>query len=104
MKQLNKVLHTYRFSNGEVVTSYLSKDELMKRMNRLDTLRVMTEQHDEGEGRSICRKARAAYNKLDNFTGIIRLTPLEKDWLSYKLEDEFLDDEDIECINWYIKH
>lgn len=94
----------YTFSNGEVVTSRLPKDELIKRMKRLDTLRVLTEQHECAEGRSICRKALQAYNKLDDFTGIIRLTFLEKDWLAYMLEDDrYLDDDDREAIRFYCK-
>lgn len=97
------IMYKYTFTNGDVVTSRLSKDELLKRMNRLDTLRVLTEQHDCPEGRSICRKALQAYNKLNDFTGIIRLTFLEKDWLAYMLEDEYLDDEDREAIRFYCK-
>ena len=97
------MLHTYKFTNGDTVTSTLDKDELLKRMNRLDQLRVLCEQHDCKEGRNITRKAIAAYNKLDNFTGIIRLSVLEKDWLSYMLESDFLSDYDRTVINWYIK-
>ena len=93
----------YTFKNGDVVTSELSTEELVKRMRRLDVLRVLTEQHEEGEGRSICAKAWKAYNKTKGFTGIIRLTTLEKDWLSYKLESDMLDEEDIECIKFYCK-
>lgn len=91
----------YKFRDGTVMTSRLDQAELMRRINRLDTLRVLTEQHDCPEGRSICRKALAAYNKLDDFTGIVRLTFREKDWLRYMLESNFLDDEDIECIRFY---
>ena len=91
----------YTFNDGTVVTSRLSKEEMLKRMRRLDTLRALTEQHDCPTGRSICRKALAAYDKLNDFTGIIRLTFQEKDWLSYMLESDFLDDEDIEVIKFY---
>jgi hypothetical protein len=95
--------YTYRFQNGDKVTTNLKAKEMLKRMNRLDTLRVLTEQHECEEGRSICKKALKAYNKLDGFTGIIRLTFSEKDWLGYMLEDNFLDDEDRECIEYYTK-
>jgi len=95
-------MYKYTFTNGDVITSSLSKDELLRRMNRLDTLRVLTEGYDEGEGASICRKAWRAYNKTDNFTGIIRLTFNEKDFLGYMLESDMLTDEDRECLNWYI--
>ena len=98
-----KGMKKYTFSNGDVMTSELSAEELMKRLRRLDTLRVMVEQNDCKEGRSICKKALRAYDKMNNFTGIIRLTFLEKDWLSYKLEDDFLDDEDREVIEFYSK-
>lgn len=96
-------MNTFRFSNGDVVTTHLSQKLCLERMNRLDTLRVLTEQHDCPEGRSITNKALRAYNKLDGFTGIIRLTNLEKDWLGYMLESDILDDEDRECINYYIR-
>ena len=93
----------YAFTNGDVMTSELSADELMKRLRRLDTLRVMTEQHDCKEGKSICKKALNAYNKMNGFTGIIRLTFLEKDWLAYMLEDDFITDEEIKVIEFYTK-
>lgn len=91
----------YTFKNGDIVTSNLKINELLKRMRRLDALRVLTELYEDEEGKSICKKATKAYNKIDNFTGIIRLTRLEKDWLGYMLEDEFLDNEDREVIKFY---
>lgn len=95
--------YAYRFSTGELVKTNLLSKEMLKRMKRLDTLRVLTEQHECEEGKSICKKALKAYNKLDGFTGIIRLTFSEKDWLAYMLEDEFIDDEDRECIEFYVR-
>jgi len=95
-------VYKYTFNNGDVVTSNLKQDELLRRMRRLDNLRVLTEGFDEGEGSVISAKAWRAYNKTNNFTGIIRLTPTEKDFLSYLLESDMLTDEDRECINWYI--
>lgn len=97
---MNK-MKTYTFSNGDVMTSRLPKEEVTKRLERLDTLRVLTEQHECKEGKSICKKALRAYNKMDGFTGIIQLTFLEKDWLSYMLEDEFCSDEDKTVIRFY---
>lgn len=97
-------MYRYTFNNGDVVTSALTKDEMLKRMKRLDTLRVLTEGFEEGPGATISAKAWRAYNKLNGFTGIIRLTFTEKDFLSYLLEGEFLSEKDIECINWYIRH
>lgn len=96
-------MNTFRFSNGDIVTTHLSQKLCLERMNRLDRLRVLTEELDSPEGRSICRKAIRAYNKLDGFTGIIRLTTLEKDYLGYLLENDMLDDKDRECINYYIQ-
>jgi len=95
--------YAYRMNTGELVRTNLLAKEMLKRMKRLDTLRVLTEQHECEEGKSICKKALKAYNKLDGFTGIIRLTFLEKDWLAYMLEDKFIDDEDRECIEFYVK-
>lgn len=93
----------YTFKNGDVMISKLSSDELMQRIRRLDTLRVMTEQHECKEGRNICKKALNAYNKKEQFTGIIKLTGLEKDWLSYMLESDMLSDENRKVIEFYTK-
>lgn len=95
-------LYKYTFKDGTTYTSKLNRDEFIKRLNRLDTLRVLVEQHECDEGQSIYKKSIKAYNKFDNFTGIIRLTFTEKDWLGYKLESDFIDDEDVECIKYYI--
>lgn len=96
-------MHTYRFTDGHVTTSKLDINEVLKRMNRLDWLRVLTEGYEDGEGKSICNKALKAYNKAENFTGIIRLTFLEKEFLSYRLEDSMNTQKDIETIMYYIK-
>ncbi len=93
----------YTFTNGYQITSNLTANEVLERMNRLDWLRVLTEGYEDGEGKSICEKAVKAYNKKDNFTGIIRLTVLEKDFLGYMLENEFNTDKDIEVIRFYIR-
>ena len=93
------------FSDGHQITTMLSTDEVLKRMSRLDWLRVLTEGYDEGVGLGICRKAIRAYNKTDNFTGVIRLTPIEKDFIGYMLEDEFNSDErDVEVLTYYLRH
>lgn len=94
-------MNKYTFKNGDIMTSELSADELIKRLRRLDILRVLTEQNECKEGKSICKKALNAYNKMIGFTGIIRLTFSEKNWLSYKLENGFLDDEEREVVNFY---
>nr|DAD73659.1 MAG TPA: hypothetical protein [Tectiviridae sp. cthzn51] len=44
-------------SNGEIITSQLEKEEMLKRMRRLDMLRVLTEQYDCEEMKNICKKA-----------------------------------------------
>jgi len=92
----------YLFSDGEVTTK-LSYRETIKRMKRLDTLRVLTEGFTEDVGMGICKKALRAYNKLNGFTGIIRLTQIEKEILDYMLEDNCLDDEDREVIRFYTR-
>lgn len=96
-------MRKYTFKDGTIVTTKLSSLEISKRMDRLDTLRVLTEGFTEGVGRGICEKALRAYNKLNGFTGIIRLTYTEKEFLDYMLEDKFLDDEDREVIKFYTK-
>ena len=93
----------YTFKDGHQITSKLSAKEITKRMDRLDWLRVLTEGYEEGEGFNICQKAIKAYNKTDNFTGIIRLTTIEKDFLSYLLEDTMLSDRDINVLSFYLK-
>ena len=97
-------LYRYKFSNGEVVTTYLSADECLRRMNRLGTLMTLVEQSENDVGQSIYRKALQAYNKLENFTGIIRLSFREKDWLSYMLESDMLSDKDIDAIKFYTRY
>lgn len=95
----------YTFSDGHKITTNLPIDVVLDRMRRLDILRVLMEGYDEGEGYKIYKKALAAYDKTDNFTGIIRLSPLEKDFLGYKLEeDHYLTPRDIQVLNYYLKH
>ena len=93
----------YTFKNGDVVTSELDSKELCIRMRRLDILRVMTEGYESGEGFTICQKALRAYNKVKGFTGIIRLSSTEKDFLSYLYENSYNDNEEIEVLNYYVK-
>lgn len=97
-------MYKYTFSDGHTTTSNLSRDEIAKRMDRLNRLIVITEQYETGPGQRICQKALNAYNKSDNFTGIIRLTFAERDWLSYLLENDMLPKKDIDVINYYIRH
>ena len=98
-------MYKYTFPNGEVVHSTLDVKEMCDRMQRLDALRVLTEGYEDGEGLSICKKALKAYNKVDNFTGIIRLTLPEKDFLDLMLhEDEFLSDEEKEVCRYYSRY
>ena len=96
-------MYKYKFNDGHTITSKLNTKEVLQRMRRLDILRVLTEGYEEDEGFSICKKAINAYEKADNFTGIIRLTFLEKDFLSYLLEDDSLTEEYIDTIKFYIR-
>lgn len=92
----------YEFKDGHVCTSKLGKDELLKRMNRLDVLRILTEGYEYGTGKEICKKVIRAYNKEENFTGIIRLNLTEKNFLGYCLENDRTEKE-IETIKFYLK-
>ena len=94
----------YTFSDGHTITSRLERKEVKIRMERLDWLRVLTEGFSSGEGKSIYKKALTAYNKEDNFTGIIRLSIHEKDFLGYMLEDNMLSVKDMEVINFYLRN
>lgn len=82
--------------------TYLSVDEFNIRYKRLDTLRVLMEGYEEGSGLSIYKKAVKAAN-AEHFTGIIRLTFTEKDFLGYRLEDEWLSDYQKSVISFYAK-
>lgn len=80
------------WDDGYSITTNLSHEEALKRMDRLDDLRVLMEGYTAGEGLSMYKKALQAYNKQDNFTGIIRLTRLEKEFLSYRYDAEYAED------------
>lgn len=96
-------MNKFRFTDGTVVTTKLSKAELCARATRLDTLRVITEGYEDGVGAGICRKALRAYEKNDGFTGIIRLTGIERDFLSYIYdENPFLTDWEKEALEYYL--
>ena len=62
-----KTLRKIRFTDGYEITTKLSVNEVVKRMNRLDTLRVRIEECECEEGISITKKALRAYNKQDDF-------------------------------------
>ena len=96
-------MNRYTFTSGKVFTSKLNKDEVLKRMNRLNTLMVLLEENENKYGRNIYEKALKAYNKTEGFTGIIHLTFSEKDWLSYHLENSCITDKQIEIIKFYCR-
>lgn len=98
-------MYTYTFNNGEeVFTSKLSIDEVLKRMDRLSNLMCLTREiEDNKHAENIYKKALRAYNKTEDFTGIIRLTFSEKDWLSYCLENSCITDKEIETVKFYCK-
>ena len=93
----------YTFADGSSITSNLSAEELIRRINRLDKLRVLTENFTDGEGQSIARKAYRAENKTDNFTGIIRLSFDEKEFLGYLLDNEYLEHDEVDAIKFYMR-
>lgn len=93
----------YTFADGHQITSKLDAQEILKRMDRLDWLRVLTEGYEEGCGRQICEKAIKAYDKTENFTGIIRLSIHEKDFISMMMEGN-TDQKDIETLSFYLKY
>lgn len=99
----------YTWDDGFSVQTNLSVQEFLKRYNRLDTLRVLTEGYDDLDGNEhpytkICKKASKAENNLSNFTGIIRLSPTEKYYLEGMLDREFLTPEEEEVIRYYLRH
>lgn len=54
------------------------------------------------KGTTFSKKALRVENKNENFTGIIRLSHIEKEFLSYML-DAADDPKDIETLNYYIR-
>ncbi len=93
------------FNDGHQITTNLSNEEVIKRMNRLDWLRVATEGFEYGVGKNIYRKALRAYNKTDNFTGVIRLNTVEQDFLYYIYqENTMLHPDEREAIGYYLSH
>lgn len=94
----------YTFTNGEIITSSLPKEKLVTYMSRLDILRVLVESYDEGTiGEKIRKKVVNAFNKVENFTGRIRLTSTEKDFLLTLLENDMITEEEKEVIKYYCK-
>lgn len=94
----------YTFNDGHQITSNLTAKEILKRMRRLDVLRVLTEQLENETYQNICKKAIKAYDKEDNFTGIIRLTGCEKEMLQIiRDENIHIDEEDKEVLDFYTK-
>lgn len=94
----------YTFNDGFTCTSNLTIQEILKRMRRLDVLRVLTEEIEDETYQNICKKAIKAYDKEDNFTGIIRLTPYEKEMLMIIREDNrYITEEDKEVLDFYTK-
>jgi hypothetical protein len=94
----------YTFNDGHQITSNLPAKEILKRMRRLDILRVLTEEIEDETYQNICKKAIKAYDKEDNFTGIIRLTGYEKEMLMIIREDNrYINEEDKEVLDFYTK-
>jgi hypothetical protein len=96
-------MNKYTWSDGFYLITNLSMEEAVKRYNRLDTLRVLTEGYEDGQGYSIYTKALRALNSVNNFTGVIRLNFNEKDFLGYILdENPYLNNEDRKVLEFYI--
>ena len=97
-------MYKYTFNDGHQITSMLPVNEVNKRMKRLSHLIVLLEDFDEGSVfNDIYKKAVRAYNKTDNFTGMIRLTFTEKDNLGYLLDSKYNTPEDVAVLKYYLK-
>ena len=92
------------FSDGHQITTMLSTDEVLKRMSMLDWLRVATEGYEDGIGVNIYKKALRAYDKTDNFTGVIRLNTLERDFLDYMYNEGMLHPKEKEAIKYFLRY
>ena len=94
-------MKTVTFKSGEIFTTNLEPAEMMRRMNRLSLLIAAMEGRSENEDYyRIYKKAVKAYNKKDNFTGIIRLTSYEKEMLDY-LDEDMMPEKELEAIRFY---
>lgn len=89
------------FKSGRVMETKLEVKEVIARLDRLYALVSICEAY-EGCGASICAKALKAAEKNNNFTGIIRLTSTEKEFLSYLLEGS-MGDENRKVVDFYTK-
>lgn len=97
-------MYRYTFNDGHQITSELPVSEVNKRMKRLAHLIMLLEGFDEGSVfNRIYKKAVAAYDKTDNFTGRIRLSFTEKDNLGYLLDRGTNTPADIEVLKYYLR-
>lgn len=94
----NKTIYKiqYSFPSGkieEIFTTISRIEKFEQCRERLEYLKITTEQMEIGCGFSICCKVRKALSKLDNssienpFTGIIRLNVSEKDYIEGIVND-----------------
>lgn len=81
----------------------LTKEEAEDRLDKLSWLIYWFEGHESGTGHNIWQKAYKAYNKVNDFTGIIRLTKYEKEFISYMLDSKPISKKEIEIIRFYSK-
>ena len=104
IKLIESSLYKYTWSDGFEVITKLSKEEFIKRYNRLDCIRVIYEGFEPGSvGYSIYKKVLRAQNKLDNFTGIVKFTSSELDDMSFTLEEnEFISDDCRDALRYYV--
>ena len=73
-------MNIFFFEDGIRVTTKLSLNEYLKRYNRLDYLRVLTEGYIEGEGYNIFKKALRAENKMKIFPELSELAISKKNF------------------------
>lgn len=97
-------MYRYTFDDGHQITSMLPANEVNKRMKRLAHFIMLLEGFDEGSVfNNIYKKALRAYNKTDNFTGMIHLTFNEKDNLGYLLDRQMNTPEDEAILKYYLR-
>ena len=78
--------------------------KLQKRIELLSHLIDVVEENESDIAKSILKKAVRAYNKpVKEFTGIIRLTSAEKDFLSYYMECEHISPYCVEAVKHFAK-
>lgn len=88
------------FTDGTYLITSISSDQVLQRLDRLSTLMDITKDAQDDVSKSIFDKAKVAYDKVEDFTGVIRLTAAEKKHLK-SIDESKLTEEQSDVIHFY---